>query len=57
MKARVQFKLNIGLGLLESLKIEAKKNDRSANDEAVKRLIASFVGRPRVRVKMGRAVV
>ena len=57
MKARVQFKLNIGLGLLESLKIEAKKNDRSANAEAVKRLIASFVGRPRVRVKMGRAVV
>ncbi len=48
-----QFKLNIPIELHIRLKNAGHINQRSANKEAVHRLIVSF-GKPRVRVPMGR---
>jgi len=53
---RVQFKLRVPDLLKEMVEHAAAKNGRSINAEATARLFESFWGKPRMRVKMGRAV-
>ncbi len=56
MTDRVQFKLWVTASLKRRIEIEAEKVGRSANTLAAMELAKLFFGKPRVRVKMGRAV-